>query len=88
MGTSGLMSGDGKRGGRSTSVSRAHPRLYRHALAHGDAERRHECRRGTQVCVRHGGRPRPRAMPVFRQERTVIVEASGRRYAYGRDEDE
>jgi hypothetical protein len=40
------------------------------------------------VCVRHGGRPRPRAMPVFRQERTVIVEASGRRYAYGRDEDE
>jgi hypothetical protein len=32
MGTSGLMSGDGKRGGRIGVRSRAHPRLYRRPL--------------------------------------------------------
>ena len=37
MGTSGLMSGDGKRGGRIGVRSRAHPRLY--------LPRRHSCRR-------------------------------------------
>jgi len=58
MGTSGLMSGDGKRGGRIGVRSRAHPRLYRRlpsALFHKREQVSRESRHGRHECLRHIG---------------------------------